>query len=206
MRRPAVPSFADTVRFHGHSCPGLATGYRISVAALEHLEIARPEDDDLVCVVEHDSCGVDAVQLVAGCTLGKGNLVYRDFGKQVYTFYHRRTDRALRFSAKTLNPVQSEAYDISAIRNRMLEGVATEEDKRVWAQHRGRKIRLILTSAENDVFEVTSVPYVPVKRARIMESVVCNQCGEKVMVTRIVHKDGKVLCIPCAETSKDGVS
>jgi hypothetical protein len=45
-------------------------------------------------LVENDSCSVDAVRVVTGCTFGKGNLVLRDCGKHVYTFINRNTARS----------------------------------------------------------------------------------------------------------------
>jgi len=57
-----------TVEFHGHSCPGLATGFKVSKIALKELETIRPSDEEIIAIVENDSCGVDAVQVIAGCS------------------------------------------------------------------------------------------------------------------------------------------
>jgi len=90
--------FNDVVVFHGHSCPGLALGYRAAMAALEELSLKHSEDEEIVCIVENDSCAVDAVQVITGCTFGKGNLIFKDYGKQVYTFIDRKAGRAIRIS------------------------------------------------------------------------------------------------------------
>ena len=84
-----------TVAFHGHWCPGLAGGIRAAEWALSELG-ARSEDEELVAVVETDMCGVDAIQYLTGCTFGKGNLVYRDYGKNAFTFYRRSDGKAAR--------------------------------------------------------------------------------------------------------------
>ncbi|MDD2856161.1 MAG: formylmethanofuran dehydrogenase subunit E family protein, partial [Desulfuromonadaceae bacterium] len=81
--------FSDIVKFHGHSCPGLAIGYRLSMAAMNGLGVVRSDDEELFAVVENDACGVDALQFVTGCTFGKGNLFFNDYGKQVYTLFSR---------------------------------------------------------------------------------------------------------------------
>lgn len=91
-----MPHSSDTglrevVQFHGHLCPGLALGYRVAKAALRELKSDRPHDEELAAVVENDSCATDAIQFITGCTFGKGNLVFLDYGKHVYTFYNRRT-------------------------------------------------------------------------------------------------------------------
>ena len=56
----------ECVRFHGHACPGLAIGYRAAEAASERLgtTLRRTEDEDIVCVSENDSCGVDSIQCI----------------------------------------------------------------------------------------------------------------------------------------------
>ncbi len=51
-----VRSFAGTVSFHGHACPGLAIGYRAAVHALETFHAGRDEDEELVAIVENDAC------------------------------------------------------------------------------------------------------------------------------------------------------
>ena len=59
------------VDFHGHACPGLTIGYRAALYAAELLELDFSEDEDVVCVSENDACGVDAIQAVLGCSIGK---------------------------------------------------------------------------------------------------------------------------------------
>ncbi|NTV15797.1 MAG: formylmethanofuran dehydrogenase, partial [Desulfobulbaceae bacterium] len=86
-----TPTFEDAARFHGHTCPGLAFGFRVARVAIRELGLSRAEDEELVAVVENDSCAVDAIQVLTGCTFGKGNLIFRDHGKQVYTFFKRAT-------------------------------------------------------------------------------------------------------------------
>src|SRR5512146_997123 len=88
----------ETVQFHGHLCPGLALGYRVAKAALRELKADRPHDEELVAIVENDSCSADAIQFVTGCTFGTGNLVFRDYGKHVYTLYNRKTGSGVRIS------------------------------------------------------------------------------------------------------------
>ncbi|MCJ7521253.1 MAG: formylmethanofuran dehydrogenase subunit E family protein, partial [Dehalococcoidia bacterium] len=90
------PSYEDLIAFHGHSCPGLAIGYRMSKAALSFLSGSRAKDEEIVAIVENDACGVDALQCLSGCTFGKGNLIFKDYGKQVFTLYNRRSRKGVR--------------------------------------------------------------------------------------------------------------
>jgi formylmethanofuran dehydrogenase subunit E len=90
----------DAVKFHGHECGGLAWGYKVATFALEKLNFDRSSDEELVAIVENDSCAVDAIQVVTGCTFGKGNLIFKDYGKHVYTFFNRNTGAGIRISRK----------------------------------------------------------------------------------------------------------
>jgi formylmethanofuran dehydrogenase subunit E len=76
-------------------------GYRMTKAALDHLSIERAGDEELVAIVENDACGTDAVQFLSGCTFGKGNLIFKDYGKMVCTFYNRKSGKAIRISRPT---------------------------------------------------------------------------------------------------------
>ena len=68
------------IDFHGHWCPGLATGIRAAEWAVK--ELGKAADEEIVAVVETDMCGVDAIQYLTGCTFGKGNLIHQDYGKK----------------------------------------------------------------------------------------------------------------------------
>jgi len=70
-----------TIEFHGHFCPGLAMGYRVAKYVKKHYK--KSEDEELVAIVYNNSCGVDAIQYLLGCTFGKGNLIFKDYGKPV---------------------------------------------------------------------------------------------------------------------------
>ena len=74
------------VAFHGHVCGGVTIGYKAALYAVKLLDIQFSEDEELVCVSENDACGVDAIQAILGCSLGKGNLLFHITGKQAFSF------------------------------------------------------------------------------------------------------------------------
>ena len=81
--------------FHGHTCPGLAIGLKACEGAVAELGLdasALPAiDEEIVCVTENDACGVDAVQVLLGCTYGKSNLIPRLCGKMAFSFFLRES-------------------------------------------------------------------------------------------------------------------
>ena len=48
-------TYEEIIRFHGHACPGLAIGYRMSTAAMDELDSIRSEDEEIVAIVENNS-------------------------------------------------------------------------------------------------------------------------------------------------------
>ena len=167
--------YEDLIAFHGHSCPGLAMGYRMSKAALAFLSDHRAEDEEIVAIVENDACGVDALQCLSGCTFGKGNLLFKDYGKHVYTLYDRKTRKGVRV---VLN-AQRVPEDILKDRDQFID----------W----------LLTAAEEEVVSLREVQIDEPDPARIFKSVECEFCGEGVMETRTREINGKTACIPCGE-------
>src|SRR4030066_981430 len=102
-----MKSLEEIVEFHGHICPGLVLGYRVSMLALKELG-ERAIDEELVAIVQNNSCAVDAVQVMTGCSFGKGNLIFKDYGKQVYTFIKRPSGDGLRISVEWKPPEDTE--------------------------------------------------------------------------------------------------
>lgn len=167
--------YEEVIKFHGHSCPGLAMGFRMTQAALEFLQIERPKDEELVAIVENDACGVDAVQYLSGCTFGKGNLIFNDFGKMVYTFYERKSKRAIRVSRKS------------------------SQKKKMMALSKEQKISTILKSSFHELFELKEVQIKEPKFALLLDTVICEQCKETVTMNKATLKNSRILCKPCYE-------
>jgi len=191
-------SYEDAVAFHGHTCPGLALGYRAVTHALSRLHAGRSGDEDLVAIVENDSCGVDAVQAIAGCSVGKGNLILRDLGKHAYTFINRKTGTAIRLVQRPEPLAERLDPAASALRTKVMAGKATPAEVTEFHERQAKIIEKILTIPIGELFiEKEARSEVP-ERARISASVQCASCGEMVAEHRARVKNGKTVCIPCA--------
>jgi len=190
------PSFEEAARFHGHTCPGLAFGFRVARAALRELDISHAVDEELVAVVENDSCAVDAIQVLTGCTFGKGNLIFRDHGKQVYTFFKRSSGEALRIAVdwqpSPETAEQQAAWEQFSCGDRTPEVVALVQARKA------AKMREVLNTPEAELFSITRPQVLPPSPARILQSLRCDRCGEKVMESRSKREGEGVQCIPCA--------
>lgn len=168
-------NYSEITNFHGHSCPGLAIGYRMAIAAMKKLGVNRSDDEELIAVVENDACGVDALQCVTGCTFGKGNLVFKDYGKPVYTLFSRLKKSGVRVC---------------------FHGNAIPEELR---ENRPDFAKRVLEEQEEAIISVSKINYVELQSAKIKKSVLCSVCGESVMETRLRKSDKGAVCIPCSE-------
>ncbi|MEZ0328550.1 MAG: FmdE family protein [Dissulfuribacterales bacterium] len=158
------------IEFHGHACPGLAIGFRACEAAKQAMDLHFSKDEELVCITENDACGVDAVQVLTGCTFGKGNLLYRDVGKMAFSFFERHSGKGVRVVFK----------------GAMLEGMNREQ----WQEH-------ILTAPVDELFQVSEPKYELPPKARIMKSVECASCKERTMEIKARLYEGKPYCLDC---------
>ncbi|MDD4774230.1 MAG: FmdE family protein [Eubacteriales bacterium] len=156
--------------FHGHECPGLAIGVKACEAAAQKLGIGVSDDEEIVCVTENDACGVDAVQAIFSCTIGKGNLIYRGTGKQAFSFFNRADGRKLRVCLK---PNKN-----------------SDMDRSEWQEY-------LLSAPVDEVFSFSEPAYDMPEKARRFETIVCEICGEGAPEHKMRLENGKKVCADC---------
>lgn len=186
--------YRDAIAFHGHSCQGLAIGYRVAKIAMAELLSKKAADEELVAVVENDSCSVDAIQALCGCTFGKGNLFFKDFGKHAYTFFNRASGKSIRIYVEPF--YLQDRYDarfVALIKKKPL----TRSEKEELNAIKRRRINAILRRSQSGFIKMSPGPRQAPAKARVFSSKTCCRCGESVMATRIVKSGGKSLCLPC---------
>ncbi len=185
-----------TIAFHGHTCPGLAIGIRLSELAIQQLGINKAQKP--VCVAETDMCALDAVQFLTGCSFGKGNLVHKDYGKSGFTFFDRDTEKG--FRALFLDSFRSNDPNreiLGKLMGKITAGTATQAEQEQCKSLRESDIKRIMDADLEELFSVEEVSTPPVKPAQILESIKCDECGEMTMESRIRRYGGRYLCIPC---------
>lgn len=165
-------TWQQCVTFHGHSCPGLAIGYRAALAAKDRMDVTFSADEEIVCITENDACGVDAVQVLTGCSIGKGNLIYRGTGKMAFSFFDRKKNTSLRVFFK------------KAIQR-------PEDVDRTALQH------MVLSAPDNELFSFSKPSYTLPNAARLFTSEICEKCGEAAPEHKIRLHQGEKLCLDC---------
>ena len=167
-----MKTWKDCAAFHGHECGGLTIGYKASLYAIDLLELDFSADEQVVCISENDACGVDAIQVMLGCSVGKGNLLFHMRGKSAYSFYNRKTGKSLRL---VLKPAP--------------EGM-TKADSFAYYQ----------SCRPEDMFEVKEATIRLPEPARLFDSYPCHCCGEITGANWVRLAGGKTLCLDCYES------
>ncbi len=185
--------FRECVRFHGHICPGLAIGYAAVKAGSRLLGLSAAKDEEILALVENDSCAVDAVQVLLSCTFGKGNLIFRDWGKQVFTFLDRNSGDAVRLSFKQL-PRNEERH---ALKRRIDTGEANNSERELWEKLREQGIIELISSNPDKYFEIRKVHMEMPPHAQIVATRDCDSCGEATVVSRLIKREGRLICRDC---------
>ncbi len=167
-----MTAWEKCVAFHGHSCGGLTIGYKAALYAMDLLDISFADNEQVVCICENDACGVDAIQVLLGCSIGKGNLLFHMTGKQAFSFYDRACKKAVRLVLKP------KPRDMS----------------------REESFRYYQAAAPEDLFEIKEAKIPLPRKARIFDSYNCDCCGEKTGANWIRLAGDQKLCLDCYES------
>ena len=157
------------VTFHGHECGGLTIGYKAALYAIDLLELTYSTNEGLVCISENDACGVDAIQVILGCSIGKGNLLFHMTGKQAFSFYNRTSGKSTRLIFK-----------------RKPDSITRE-----------KSFEYYQSLAPKDMFDVMDTRITLPEPSRIFNSYVCDKCDETAGANWIRIQEDKKVCIDC---------
>ena len=168
MCMPLTP-WEKCVQFHGHECGGLTIGWKAASYVKELFGFEYAEDEELVCIAENDTCSVDAIQVLLGCSVGKGNLLFHMTGKQAFTFFDKTTGKSTRLMLKETP-----------------EGMDHDE-----------RFKFLQEAEPKDLFYVTRPKLQLPESARIFTSHKCDCCGEVAGDNWLKVVGGKYFCLDC---------
>lgn len=157
------------VAFHGHECGGLTIGYKAALYAIELLQLTFSQDEQVVCICENDACGVDAIQVLLGCSIGKGNLLFHMTGKQAFSFYNRSSGNSIRLILK-----------------KKPDGMTRKES-----------FSFYQSLEPKEMFDIMDTKITLPESARLFDSYVCECCGETTGSNWIRLQGEKKVCIDC---------
>ena len=181
--------YKTCVSFHGHSCPGLAYGYIVAKEAMRLLDLKRSPDEEVVAICENDSCAVDAFQVLMGTTIGKGNLIIKDYGKNAYTILERSSKRTYRFSRTDVyHYTGKNKEEYQRVAKIMSSGKANSEQKK---RQKLLKTKDLIQKPFDEVFTTRAEKFKMPPYAPLALSKPCSKCGEMTMATKLVFSKGQ---------------
>jgi formylmethanofuran dehydrogenase subunit E len=192
--------FKAGLLLHGHKCPAMPMGLRAGMAALDALGVERAADGQLTALIEIDSehcatCYADGVMMATGCTFGKGNIRKLGYGKFVLTLIDNKTGRSVRVA--TRNEVIKRNQESEFIQFRKQGVPASKIDSKLVEP----MVDYILSEPTENLYKIDPVKEVKVTpgRAHDFNTIICSECGEVAVERYARIKNGKVVCMPCAE-------
>lgn len=197
-----MSTYKACAEFHGHECLGLAIGVRQALHAMEVLETTRADDEELIAVVETDACGVDGIQVLTGCTLGKGNLIYKDTGKQALTFADRKTGQAVRLILKA--GALKEDKNFKELLALIVAGSSDPDILEKWERIQKERVEEFLSLPVDELFSVTVVKMPEISKAHLFQTVICSKCREPFSEAKARLDEGQILCPDCYQEYSRG--
>jgi formylmethanofuran dehydrogenase subunit E len=177
-----------------------ALGIKMTLAALEELEIKEPKIKELFVISETRHCFMDGIQVVSKATYGCGDLVIKNYGKLALTMLDKKTGNAVRVSVKPefqvkMTKISNEMRELFKIndRKKILEITKNfgeeilEEDKKNLCIIRKVKI------TDDSMIENASIKH---------KEFLCEKCGESILEYAVNELNGKKLCPICAKKDK----
>lgn len=187
---------------HGHKCPAMPMGLRAGMAALEALGVERAADGQLSALIEIDSehcatCYADGVMMATGCTFGKGNIRKLGYGKFVLTLIDNKSGRSVRVA--TRNEVIRRNQESEFIQFRKQGVPASKIDPTLVEP----MVDFILSEPAENLYKIDPVKEVKLtpSRPHDFNTIICSECGEVAVERYARIKNGKVVCMPCAENA-----
>ncbi len=192
-----VPDWA--YEFHGHKCPFMPIGFRMGTVALQKLGVGRSKNHEMHVFSEMgighpQGCMQDGIMSATGATFGKGMIEKIYYGKVAAIFWYPGKKDAVRVALRSEFSDKLSTHEFFKYRKQNVEPSdippAVCDDI----------INIVLAATEDELFKVQVLQdfkYTPVKSS--FNKGKCDVCGEYVYERYLRVKDGKRVCIPCAE-------
>jgi formylmethanofuran dehydrogenase subunit E len=132
---------------------------------------------------------------MTGCIFGKGNFIFKNYGKHAFILADRKLGKAVRVCLRP-DVLEAGLEHLSLIEKVQNDEASREEITRFREDHRDRAQRILTADAES-LFKIEAISLDIPPKARITKSGTCDLCGELTKVDLLREIDGQKVCIPC---------
>src|SRR4030042_4164393 len=163
--------FKKCVAFHGHLCPGLAAGFQAARTLMKRLGVRKAPDEELLAIVETDACGADAIQVMTGCTFGKGNFIFKNYGKHAFSLVDRKRRKAMRVCLRP--DVYKADPKYLSLSGKVQNDEVSQKELAQFRQLQQARVQKVLEADVESIFKIEEIsPDIPPK-ARISPAGAC---------------------------------
>jgi len=187
-------------KFHGHKCPAMPNGLRVGSAAMNALGVGRTGDSALHAILDLGdnhcaTCFADGIQVITGCTFGKGNIEKTYKGKWALTLIEKKTNRAVRVTP-TAEAMLANKKTVF-FKDYREKGVSPTQVPDAVVEPLVVKV---MNAPEDMMMKISKVfEYQWNQPAHSFNSFVCEECGEMTVMEYGRIKDDKKVCMDCAK-------
>ena len=185
------------VDFHGHLCPELVIGARVSEYAQRYFP-----DGGFSLIAENSTSAIDAVQILLGITLGNQRLKIMNFGKHNYTFLLKDKRKAFMLSLKKLGYGDEEEYRTLSGKIRSLE--ATIDEVVNFQRILDHRSKTLFELNLDELFHLKEVEWKEAFAEMPTLYCTCRSCDQEVLTDFAVEYHDNVYCIRCFQQIKTG--
>lgn len=189
-------------QFHGHKCPAMPMGLRVGAAAMNKLGIGRTGDGAWMALVETGeahcaTCFADGIQVITGCTLGKGNIKTLGYGKWGLTLINKKEGKAIRVTPKAETMANNKKSKFFT--DYRMKGVPPTQVPDAVSDP---LVEAIMNKDEDEILTISEIfDYEWKEPKHSFDSFVCDECGEMTVEPYGRIKGEKHVCIPCLKRS-----
>ena len=188
------------MEFHGHKCPAMPMGLRVGAVAMNKLGVEKTGDSAWLALVELGenhcaTCFADGIQVITGCTFGKGNIKKTHKGKWGLTLINKKAKKAVRIVPAA--EAMARNKETSFFKDYRMKGVPpTQVPDDIVAP----LVEQVMNAPEEAILKMSEVfDYDYEEPSHSFDSFVCEKCGEMtVLQYGRISPDDKKLCQDCA--------
>ena len=170
---------SDGQKFHGHKCPAMPNGLRVGAAAMNKLGVQRSSDGQLLAILElgdHHcaTCFADGVQMITGCTFGKGNIKKLHYGKWGLTLVDVKSGKAVRVTPKAEAMMANKKTKFFT--DYRMKGIPASQ---VPAEIIDPLVEKVMNMPEQDMLIISDIFDFQIEKPKdSFDGFVCDECGE----------------------------
>jgi len=178
------------VDFHGHLCPELVIGARVSEYAQKHFP-----DSGFSLVAENSTSAIDAIQILLGITIGNQRLKILDFGMHNYTFILKAKQKAFMLSLKKLRYNDEEEYRM--LSDKIINSEAAIDEAVNFQKILDNRSKMLLELNLDELFDLKEAAWESPFTEMPTIYYICRGCGQEMLAGFAVAYHDNLYCMRC---------